>query len=391
MKKSITFLSALLFSLSSIFALPGFSPAIPDTSGEFVYYKDTTFQRESYIGFLVYNQETYCARYFSPEDKTKNLKEKSITIYFTINPDSPYMELTGEKIDGTYTAEDTEYINYIHDMIYELNARRIKAGNISLKSFSHKYSSSKNKNSFMEEYGTIVHDEFMQFGGSVTEIFHPLIPLFNLKKIVDSNQNDVFYAVSIGAINNSTDDAFFNFKGFQNQQEDFHSFSPKTDAKPKKISSNFQTITVTDQWQTLLENMLSKTNDFQPSEQDKLVFSKTAFLNDSAFLTLDESMAFNKENENVYGIPIIAIRKYFYEASSNSNLSSLNIDFSKKGFSINYTRQAALNGKNHDLYTNYTINKTSENVYTLKLVACKNTLMQNMDYFKKILSSINYK
>jgi hypothetical protein len=53
MKKS--FLSILFaFTFFSVFAVPGVKQFIPDASGEYVYYKDSTFKRESYIGILVY-------------------------------------------------------------------------------------------------------------------------------------------------------------------------------------------------------------------------------------------------------------------------------------------------------------------------------------------------
>ena len=132
MKKKIFSLFIFVFIISNfIFALPGFKPYLKDVSGDFVFYKDYTFKRESYVGFLMYDEGTYCARYFAPKNEEKPAKE--VKILFTVNTDKDFMELTGEKIISGRQADDTEVINYLHDMIYELNARRIKAGSVTPK------------------------------------------------------------------------------------------------------------------------------------------------------------------------------------------------------------------------------------------------------------------
>lgn len=48
-----------LFVANSLFALPAVSRQIEDASGEYVFYRDYSFTRESYIGFLFYDEATY--------------------------------------------------------------------------------------------------------------------------------------------------------------------------------------------------------------------------------------------------------------------------------------------------------------------------------------------
>ena len=86
---AFVFASAALFF--EVFALPGVDSYLPDTSGEYVYYKDNTFARESYIGFLFYDESAYSARYYAPANTEKMLPEKDVAILLSVNPNSGYM------------------------------------------------------------------------------------------------------------------------------------------------------------------------------------------------------------------------------------------------------------------------------------------------------------
>ena len=75
MKKIAAFFTILFLTVSA-FALPGFIPFFQDESGEFVYYRDYSFNRESYVGFLTYDDATYELRYYAPFDKEQNLLKR---------------------------------------------------------------------------------------------------------------------------------------------------------------------------------------------------------------------------------------------------------------------------------------------------------------------------
>ena len=75
MKKIISALRAIFIS-ASLFAMPVFESYLPDTSGEYVYYQDRTFDRESYIGIIYYDDDTFGIRYYAPKSESLFLPEK---------------------------------------------------------------------------------------------------------------------------------------------------------------------------------------------------------------------------------------------------------------------------------------------------------------------------
>lgn len=196
-----------LFIVHHSFSLPAVSRQIEDASGEYVFYRDNSFTRESYVGFLYYDEATYEVRYFAPQCETDSgeiLPMKNLQILFSVNPDSPHLELTGERFVTVPLEEDTEIVNYIHDLLYDLTARRIKIGALEFTDYS------KSKGDFLSE-GKIVHDSYAQFGGDVTMVFDLLVPIFNLKKIVDYAGNDAFVVCTIGRLSSSQDKSFSEF------------------------------------------------------------------------------------------------------------------------------------------------------------------------------------
>ena len=239
MKKTFSFLTAIIFSALSLFALPGFTPKVQDMNGEYVYYRDTTFARESYIGFLCYDSGTYAARYYAPEVKKENKKAKSIVLYFTIDESKPYMSLTGEKVENGMALgrEDTEIVNYIHDMLYELNARRIKAGT---------------------PLPVVTQENFMQFGGDVQIEFDDIIPLFNVKSIVNQTEGKkVFYVVTAGRLIQENDNGFSSFSGFPKQYKDnSHKMPSLKKATPVEAkTADDISVKIDSAWNQVVENL----------------------------------------------------------------------------------------------------------------------------------------
>ena len=241
MKKNIFLLAIFSFSLS-VFALPGVKSFLPDMSGQYVYYRDSTFERESYTGFLYYDEGTYAIRYFAPmvSDKKKPLAEKDIRILFTIDASQDHVELTGERIISTVTPDDTDIINYIHDILYELTSRRQKVTYFTDK--------------------TAVRQDYEQFGGKVTMIFDALIPIFNLKSISTVDGKPAFSLVTAGQLSSSEDNTFFDFKGMPLTLVDkHHAFKQK---KAEAANFTYQTenginqqIELDSQWKQSMDNL----------------------------------------------------------------------------------------------------------------------------------------
>lgn len=250
MKKKLISLLITLFSAVNLFSLPGFSSLIKDSPGEYVYYQDNTFERKSYIGFLTYDEKTYAIRYFAPADINNKKPEISVKIYFTIDSTADHIELTGEKIISSRTPDDTQIINYIHDMFYELNSRRIKASDIMDKEFLHE------DVDFMHT-GFQKKEDFMQFGGKVILTYDNSIPLFNLKLIENLANNKEFFVVTTGKIKSSADTSFDDFIGFSEEYNDKkHVF--KLNKKAKKLdfkNEDGQYLLLDSMWNQTMENL----------------------------------------------------------------------------------------------------------------------------------------
>lgn len=192
-----TLLALLFISLAAgLFAFPGIQSLFPTASGQYVYYRDYTFPEETYIGFLQYDEGTYAIRYYTPVATNGTLP--IIEMYLTLDTSVDYVEITGEKINSPITQNDTEVMNYLHDMLYEFAARRKKI----------------NDADFFETVTT--NENFMQFGGDVTITWDFYIPIFNLHSIIDENGDILLEAVTTGKLQNNNDQSFISFRGFEN-------------------------------------------------------------------------------------------------------------------------------------------------------------------------------
>lgn len=209
--KILTFIS--LFAIQfSIFAIPGISQKVSDQSGQFVYYKDSTFERESYIGLIYFDDATYGVRYYAPADMKNGKPELKMQIYVTIDTElaatKGTIDFTGEKVEPLPSSQDeTDIINYLHDFIYELFPRRIMLGTI--------------------EKVVSESDTYAQFGGRVTMTYDPIIPILNLRQIVTSDGKLALNAITGGKLISSNDTTFSDFKGIPSK-------SDKSAAKIKK-------------------------------------------------------------------------------------------------------------------------------------------------------------
>ena len=218
-KKSLIAFSFFIFHLSLSFALPAVTPSVPDFSGQYVYYRDTSFERESYIGIVYFDDDTYGLRYYAPATgKGNSFKpEKNIHILFTVDPAKENLELTGERILTTITPEDTDLVNYIHDFFYEMTKRRQNAGAV---------------NESKADY-----QDYAQFGGMVTLYFNPLIPIFNLERIDTVDKKTVLQIVSAGQLVSSEDQSFAKFTGINEKFKDkTHKFKRDKKSAPLEVS-----------------------------------------------------------------------------------------------------------------------------------------------------------
>ena len=243
MKKLILSIITSIIITTAAFALPGFTSFIPDTAGEYVYYRDTSFTRESYIGILGYDDSTIQIRYFAPQDDTAMLPAKEIAILVTVDPKADFWNMTGEKIISTILpdTDDTDIVNYLHDLLYEFSARRISQVAV-------------------ESGKEIVDQDYAQFGGKVALTFDARIPLFNIRTIADEKGNKVFDCVTIGTIKSSEDKSFEAFKGVSAPKPAVSKETRKA-TKSKVCKFENRQVTLDEDWEQKMENFWTLGND----------------------------------------------------------------------------------------------------------------------------------
>lgn len=217
-KYSLLTIAAVLCLQISAFALPGVNSFIPDLPGQFVYYKDSSFNRESYIGVVYYDDSTYGFRYIAPQvaDK-KNPKPKlEMQVFVTIDPNKTKLEFTGERVEPfPRSQEETDIINYIHDFAYEMTAKRQS----------------------IDELKEIIVDrqDWAQFGGEVDLEYDPLVPIFNLRKIVALDKKIILDVVTAGRLLSSDDTTFVDFQGFPKKIVDKNHSFKSIKVKPEPV------------------------------------------------------------------------------------------------------------------------------------------------------------
>lgn len=251
MKKLI---SALIFALglTLAWAMPVFDSYLPDTSGEYVYYKDKSFDRESYIGIIYYDDETFGIRFYAPKDDEKFYPEKEIAILLTVDSKANHWEMTGEKILTNISPDpesvDAQIVNYLHDLLYEFSSRRSKHPAISL------------QNQQEESYFT----DFVQFGGSVKVVYDCIVPIFNIRTIISEKDGKVFDCVTFGQIKSTSDTTFTDFKGISFDEADAKNQKTYKKSKAMLVAYENQTVVLDKGWTQQLEN-------FWTLEEDSLI------------------------------------------------------------------------------------------------------------------------
>ena len=243
MKKTILSILTSIILTTAAVALPGFTSFIPDAAGEYVYYHDSSFTRESYIGILCYDEATLQIRYFAPQDDNAKLPSKEIAILISVDPKSDYWNMTGENIISTILpdTDDTDLVNYLHDLLYEFSSRRISAGSV-------------------ESDKVILDQDFSQFGGKVSLTFDARIPLFNIRTITDAKGTKVFDCVSIGTIKSSEDKSFDEFNGVAAPKPEVTKENKKA-SKAKICKFEKRQVTLDEEWEQKMENFWTLGNE----------------------------------------------------------------------------------------------------------------------------------
>lgn len=361
LKKTFVSLFVIFVITLSAFSLPGFEENLPTESGEYVYYRDFTFAKETYIGFLYYSEDSIGVRCFSNGNF-------DVTILFSMDKSKDYIELTGERIVTQVTQNEVEVVNYIHDMIYELASRRKKVQNEFL-------ALNEQKTSLTKQF--VVDQDFVQFGGQVQLVFDGSIPLFNLESITDFSGKKLLQAVTMGTLSDNADTSFEKFTGFEysplvkevvknkklsrKEQKLFEETKQVYDSSWQKVDSmpgEFKTLgDVALYWEFPLE-IVRDTSKNESSKQVFDYFSRNNRLSaNGTYVYLPESSVTVKKTES--GKQIQVSKMMIYNPEGKKYSLNYKILVESNGFykMINFTAyESWLMGNQNQYYVDYIIN-----------------------------------
>ena len=361
LKKTFVSLFVIFVISLSAFSLPGFEENLPTESGEYVYYRDFTFAKETYIGFLYYSEDSIGVRCFSNGNF-------DVTILFSMDKSKDYIELTGERIVTQVTPKDVEIVNYIHDMIYELSSRRKKVQN--------EFLTLNEQNSPVTKQ-FVVDQDFVQFGGQVQIVFDGSLPVFNLESITDIYSAKVLLkAVTMGTLSDSADTSFEKFTGFETtplvqevvkkkklsrkEQKLFEETKQVYDSSWKKVDSmpgEFKTLgDVALYWEFPLE-IIQDTSDKKSSETVFNYFARNNRLSaNGSYVYLPESSVTIKKTETGKTLQLSKMMVYLPEDDKYSLNYKILVESNGFYKMINFTAyESWLMGNQNQYYVDYII------------------------------------
>lgn len=352
MLKKILIAAAVLVMGTAAFALPGFTSFVPDTAGEYVYYRDYSFTRESYIGLLAYDETNYQIRYYAPADRATAQAEKALAILFSVNPEADHMDMTGEMIMTEVdpnSEDDVDILNYMHDIIYEFSSRRIKADSVQAEPVS-------------------LTQDYEQFGGKVSICFDSLIPLFNIKSIKGTDGSVLLSCITIGRIISGEDTSFEDFHGLLEAKPYHAPTKKKIKGKSKKFSTqDGQTITLDSNWESAADNMW--------------------MFGEEAFLTI-ASVPTYFEDKNVNDIFVLR-RITESTGGSYTDFESLELTVDNKKHLTKVVARSSQPDTGRIVYVikELTTNPAKEINSYLSLAAFEDSYLEKSSYFTKLLKS----
>ena len=361
LKKTFVSLFVIFVISLSAFSLPGFEENLPTESGEYVYYRDFTFAKETYIGFLYYSEDSIGVRCFSNGNF-------DVTILFSMDKSKDYIELTGERIVTQVTPKDVEIVNYIHDMIYELSSRRKKVQN--------EFLTLNEQNSPVTKQ-FVVDQDFVQFGGQVQIVFDGSLPVFNLESITDIYSAKVLLkAVTMGTLSDSADTSFEKFTGFETtplvqevvkkkklsrkEQKLFEETKQVYDSSWKKVDSmpgEFKTLgDVALYWEFPLE-IIQDTSDKKSFETVFNYFARNNRLSaNGSYVYLPESSVVVKKTETGKTLQLSKMMVYLPEDDKYSLNYKILVESNGFYKMINFTAyESWLMGNQNQYYVDYII------------------------------------
>jgi len=182
-------------------------------SGDYAVYRDFSWEKPTWIGFLYYDDSTYGAVAVTPSTGA------NVSVLFRVENVDGKLVLTGQNIISKITQNDVVTVNYLMSLLPDLYAWRQAAGSTPAADSS---SAAKSP----AKAGTVaalparspllppalVHSlNKVEFGGDVTLRYVPEVPVFNLHSMTGAAGKPVLELARAGRIRSGEDSTFFGF------------------------------------------------------------------------------------------------------------------------------------------------------------------------------------
>jgi len=187
-----------------------FSAFPSSISGDYVVYRDYTWDKPTWVGFLYYNDTTYGAFVITPETGA------NVSLLFSTEILDGKMVLTGQNIISKITPDDVLAVNYLMRLLPDLYSWRMGPDSAA-------FATKTGVSSGTEAGKAAVRSPLLpslvtqkrnlsSFGGDVSLVFAPEIPLFGLRDISATAGNSSLELVRMGRVQSGGDKEFFAFK-----------------------------------------------------------------------------------------------------------------------------------------------------------------------------------
>lgn len=225
-------------------ASDAFSRYQKPASGEFVLYRDRSWKQPTWVGFLMYDENTYGALLVTPASGTR------VTILFRVETADDRMILVGQKNILKPRQEDVPAVNYLMGLLPDIYAWRQAARGSGAKDGG--LNAARDSSSLLPPAFSTKSD-IASFGGAVTLTWAPEVTVFNLHSIRQSDGTPMLTLERMGRISPDGGNDFFTFDPPGDPAAGVALSVSATRARESKIVDGVR-LNLDDQWTMIADN-----------------------------------------------------------------------------------------------------------------------------------------
>ncbi len=248
-------LSLCLIALASVClcaepsaASDAFSRYQSPESGEYAVYRDYSWKRPTWVGFLMYDESTYGALLVTPASGTR------VSVLFRVEASGDRMILVGQKNLLKPRQEDVPAVNYLMGLLPDMYAwRQAARGAAKPADAKAKAAIASRDPSALLPPAVSVDLDIAAFGGAVTLTWAPEVTVFNLHSIRQAGGAPMLALARTGRIAPDGDHGFFSFAPPQSPSAGVTLAVPASRAREAKTVDGVR-LNLDDQWTMIADN-----------------------------------------------------------------------------------------------------------------------------------------